>query len=116
MNLDQTMTYAVYGRARKTDPETSHKVARAQRPQKLTSIRNLVYCAIKGAGPEGKTHEELCTQLHNIPASSVRTRCRELVEQRLVKDSGQRRLTQHGRDSIVWIVARPGEQWGADRG
>lgn len=94
--------------ARKTDPNTSHKAARSQRPQKLTAIRNLVYCTLKGVGKEGLTHEELCARLPTIPASSVRTRCRELVEQGLVQDSGQRRPTRHGRESIIWRLTEEG--------
>lgn len=79
---------------RTTDPDTSHQAAAkavANRPR----IRDCVFAVIAEAGPAGITHDALVVayhrkmaQIHGWPpasASSIRTRCSELVRDDLVE-------------------------------
>ena len=56
------------------------------------------------AHPGGLTDDEMQTLLAMNP-STQRPRRIELVEAKLVKDSGAIRLTQSGRRAVVWVAA-----------
>ncbi|OQA02115.1 MAG: hypothetical protein BWY71_00119 [Planctomycetes bacterium ADurb.Bin412] len=62
-------------------------------------LRAKIYYYLKAYGP--KTNEELAEDLH-IKYITVTPRISELVELKLVLDSGQRRPTSSGRQAIVW--------------
>lgn len=54
--------------------------------------------------PDGLTDDEMQTHLSMNP-STQRPRRIELVEAKLVKDSGRTRLTQSRRQAVVWVAA-----------
>lgn len=101
------MQYAI-PLARKSDPETSREAARSVR--NVTETQKLLHWLLLEHGP--MTDEELAVKverpgwgarlIHPISPSGLRTRRKELVDQRKVADSGQRRPTRAGRQSIVW--------------
>ena len=82
------------------DADTSRAAAEQIEPTAGT-LRAEVLAAIRAW--EGATDEQLQEYLH-MPANTQRPRRRELVLQRLVVDSGQRRATNSGRQAIVWIA------------
>jgi hypothetical protein len=91
-------------RARSTDPPTSHAAAASAAP--LTGrVRIEVLRALRAAGSDGLTDEELVARLSHVATpSGVRTRRAELTERGWVHDSGLQRLTRSRRRAIVWVV------------
>lgn len=73
------------------------------------SIRSRVYEALLRAGDQGLTHHELIAQLHRAE-STVRGRCKELVDLGLARDSGRTRPAPSGLQATVWVVDTPAEQ------
>lgn len=91
--------------ARSSDPETSHQAARSVRG--LSHTHQLVLRTFRLAGE--LTDEELAARFLaggiTISPSGLRSRRRELVDQRRLVDSGRRRRTRAGRATIVWKLA-----------
>lgn len=93
--------------ARRTDPSTSHAAAASISSSKLRSSQVAVLEWLREHGP---ATDEALVELYNGPdqsPSGLRTRRRELVEQRLVRDSGARQPLASGRMAIVWEVVPP---------
>jgi len=67
------------------------------------TLRRLVYGFIHQSDSHGATDEEIQTGLRMNP-STQRPRRVELVERGLVIDSGKKRLTNSGRQAVVWRV------------
>ncbi len=85
--------------ARHSDPDTSHEAAASVKH--IRRSQEVVLALLKDLGPV--TDEELYVFAQdNMTRSGARTRRKELVDKRLVKDSGMKRLTISGRKSIVW--------------
>lgn len=82
---------------------TSEEAAAAILPRTET-LRRAVLDAIRNAGDEGMTDEELQESLAMNP-STQRPRRIECVGLGLVKDSGRTRPTRSGRKATVWIAA-----------
>lgn len=89
-------------RARITDPFTSHKAAESV--ENVTKTQGFIVQALKTP----RTDEELIMKYRSYryapqaSDSGIRTRRAELVAMGWVVDTGQRRTTQSGRQSIVW--------------
>lgn len=81
------------------NPDTSRQAGIAVTKMLGKKLRAKIYYYLKAYGP--KTNEELSEDLH-IKYITVTPRISELVELKLVLDSGQRRKTSGGRDAIVW--------------
>jgi hypothetical protein len=100
--------------ARNTDPQTSHAAAVSvdDLTEKQSCVLAVFNLASHTAGADGLTDEELIEMYYN-PAllnvqqseSGIRTRRSELVTKCKIKDSGVRRKTKAGRQSIVWTLA-----------
>jgi hypothetical protein len=93
--------------ARVTDPLTSHQAAASVTNPGTTrdKILSLFYTTARYGVP-GLTDEEVIelykARFGFISPSGCRTRRKELVDLGLVEDSGITRLTQSGRNTIVW--------------
>ena len=81
---------------------TSRAAAAAIEPVRGT-LREKVLTAIREAG--GLADEEGIDRL-GMPASTYRPRRCELVEQNLVADSGETRLTRSGRKAAIWVAVK----------
>jgi hypothetical protein len=96
--------------SRTEDPPTSKAAAKAAHPVSGT-LRSYVLAALKAAGPDGLTHEEIVRAVHaghpTYSESGVRTRTRELVDAGLVFDSERTRRTARGLASTVWSTVAP---------
>ncbi len=89
--------------ARHTDPRTSHQAARAMTPE-LTDIQKRVLAFAKRCGGRGFTDLELEEEFHDHGAT-FRTRRRELVDMRMIRDSGQTtRYAGDRRHRIIWVI------------
>lgn len=88
--------------ARRTDPWTSHEAAASV---KVRESQKLVLSLLR-QGPA--TDEELADRAHAASAaispSGLRTRRCELVVLGLAVDTGERRRTAAGRQTIVWAA------------
>lgn len=82
--------------------ETSIAAADALAP-KLGRLQRAAHGAIRDAGADGLTCDELAARL-GMERWSVRPRTSELRRMRLIRDSGRRRLNCTGRLAIVWIA------------
>ena len=91
------------GKARRDGSATSKAAALSVAPRTGTQRRR-VLDAIAASG--GLTDEEIQARLAMNP-STQRPRRVELVEGGWIKDSGARRPSSSGRESIVWELARP---------
>lgn len=91
-------------RARYSDPETSHAAAASVKVR--DSQRKVL--ALLAQGPA--THEELAARAYEqgitISPSGLRTRCHELVDAGLVRDSTHRKRLPSGRSAVVWELRR----------
>lgn len=96
-HFDQTHT-----RARAGDRDTSHKAAAQIMPVRFT-IRQQVEQFALDAGPLGFIDEDMMAQFPNKTPSTLRTRRSELGFENIILDSGVRRLTSAGRETIVWL-------------
>jgi hypothetical protein len=92
------------GKARRDGPDTSKRAALEVAPRTGTQRRR-VLDAIASASSGGLTDEQLQTRL-GMSGDSERPRRVELVEGGWIKDSGLRRPSGSGQDSIVWELAR----------
>jgi hypothetical protein len=101
-------------KARKTDPNTSHEAA--SKVSNVEQVRSAIY-VILSANPNGLTdgqieriYEKARPELRWPFASSsgLRTRRSELVEMGQVEHSGEYKLTESGRRTIVWKSKNPG--------
>lgn len=81
---------------------TSREAALLMEP-KLGTLRSKVLNAIRVAGKDGMTDDELVAKLGLSP-NSVRPRRVELVEGGWVVDSGRCRWSFYGNDAIVWTA------------
>jgi hypothetical protein len=90
------------GKVRRDHPETSHAAAEGI-SDRIGKLQAKVLKALRGH-PGGLTDEQLQILLKMNP-STQRPRRIELVEKRLVRDSGVRRPTTSGRPAIVWQIA-----------
>jgi len=92
--------------ARNSDPITSHKAADSV--NNITDLQNRILQLFESA-KNGYTDEELVRQYAKdfgsyFPSSdsSIRSRRHELEVKGFLRDSGQKRLTKMGRESVVW--------------
>ena len=92
--LDQPPKYQAHS-------QTS-KAAAAAIERGAETLRGAVYRLIYYRGPLGMTDEEIQRKLDMNP-STQRPRRVELVEKRLVRDSGLTRKTKSGRQATVWV-------------
>lgn len=83
--------------------ETSIAAASALAP-KLGRLQRLAQGAIRDAGPDGLTADELAARLE-MDRWSVQPRTSELKRKGLIRDSGQRRPNCTGKLAIVWVAA-----------
>ena len=88
--------------ARRGDPGTSWEAADSVR--RIRETQQQVLDLLRRHGP--LTDEQLGAYANlagmKQSPSGLRTRRRELVDMKLVEDTGQKRLTQAGRRTIVW--------------
>lgn len=99
--------------ARVTDPETSHRAASSvnlTRGQKIVlelfQIRNHM---TDSELIDFNRREAMCDQSRRLSESGARSRRAELTAGGLIVDSGIRKLTENGRQSIVWKLVTKGE-------
>jgi hypothetical protein len=85
---------------RPVDPSAA---AAAEIAPKMPELRARVLDALRWLGPTGATDEELQTML-DMPPNTERPRRRELVQAKLVEDSGLRRPLKSGKSGTVWVV------------
>lgn len=97
------MTPHIEARARRSDPITSHHAADAITPS-LSEIQRDVMRYAAARGPDGFTDLEL-EESFGDHGATYRTRRAELVELRMIRDSGRRvRLEGDRRKRIVWVI------------
>lgn len=93
-------------RARATDPETSQDAAASV--VNRTMLQDAILQVLKVYG--AKTDEKIASYLFDrglaTTPSGMRTRRRELVQMGMVEDTGKRRRTKAGRNSIVWGMVK----------
>lgn len=89
---------------RKGARATSRKAALAHYP-KSGSARLAVLLAYVEVYPEGMTHEELSEKMGNPATSTYRARASELDQGGWLIDSGKKRKTRSGEDSVVWVLS-----------
>ena len=87
------------GRARHTDPATSHAAARSVY---ATPLEEQVLKALRQC-PLGATSFQLADKM-GMSLVTVSPRLKPLVEKGLVIDSGVKRRGDSGRNQIVWIA------------
>ena len=92
---------------RKGARDTSRQAAIRLMPKSGTA-RMKVLDAYKDVYPEGLTHEEMSMKLGNPYSSTFRARASELEDMRWLRDSGKKRKTMSGDDSIVWCLTEEG--------
>lgn len=83
--------------------DTSIAAAEALAP-KLGRLQRLAQGAIRNAGSDGLTADELAASLE-MDRWSIQPRTSELKRKGLIRDSGQRRPNCTGKLAIVWIAA-----------
>jgi len=93
--------------ARPTDPATSHEAASSVRNVRESQQLILWYLVNIGPKTDEDIYEYAMVQKAMSP-SGARTRRSELVRQGLVVDSGERRKTKAGRQTIVWKAVSNG--------
>jgi len=91
-----------YHKGADTSADAFHKT-----PDKVRAAQRLsILKIIDAAGPDGMTSDEVEQKL-SMPHQSVAARMSELLYQGLVKDSGRRRKTRHGRNARVVVYDDP---------
>lgn len=90
--------------ARNTDPHTSHDAAHSIPSEKIRLSQQHILNILKTYGPLTDTKIFERIQIKMSP-SGARSRRAELVDHRLVVDTGVRERLVSGRLSIVWGVA-----------
>ena len=83
--------------------ETSIAAAEAIAP-KLGRLQRMAEGAIRDAGAQGLTADELAVRLE-MDRWSIQPRTSELKRMGRIQDSGQRRPNSTGKLAIVWIAA-----------
>ena len=83
--------------------ETSIAAADSLAP-KLGRLQRMAEGAIRDAGVQGHTADELAARL-GMDRWSIQPRTSELKRKGLIRDSGQRRPNCTGKAAIVWIAA-----------
>ena len=89
---------AVHQHHSETSREAAERIVRV-----APTLRDRVLMAL---AMRPMTDEELC-EVTQIPPSTERPRRVELVAERIVRDSGERRKTRSGRNAVVWCVTEP---------
>lgn len=89
-----------YARSRSSDPHTSRLAAASVN---TTRLEQMVVDAIAEHGP--MTSFQLAGVL-DLSLVTVSPRLRPLADKGYVKDSGERRINESGRKSIVWELNR----------
>ncbi|MBL4698922.1 MAG: hypothetical protein JKX70_08815 [Phycisphaerales bacterium] len=84
-------------------PKGTSEIAAKMIATHAPSQRARVYRAILESGAHGLTDDEGETQL-DIFAASYSPRRGELVKQSLIRETGNRRLTQRGCPAAVWVA------------
>ena len=82
--------------------DTSIAAANALAP-KLGRLQRMALAAVRDAGWQGLTADELAARL-DMDRWSIQPRLSELKRKGLVTDSGQRRRNVTGKQAIVWVV------------
>lgn len=82
---------------------TSKSAAVSIEPRAGT-LRAIVLAFIRGRGEAGATIEEVA-QGAGLKLQSACPRVNELAAKKLIRDSGQTRLTVSGRHAVVWRAA-----------
>lgn len=72
-------------------------------------VRTAAYNAIKAAGPDGLTAEELAIAT-GFERGTIQPRTTELKLLHRIKDSGQRRRNANGKRAIVWVALTDAER------
>lgn len=88
-----------------TEVEAAEKIA-----PRVTGLRLKALRALRDAGQDGATGEEVTTILDEW-LYSVKPRITELVRHGLVEDSGRRVLNSRKRREIVWVITQQGEEF-----
>lgn len=103
MELFDDPLASAFTRARREDPATSHEAA-AGISDRLRELQQRVLALFERHGP--MTHHALIAAYraaHGPAAeSTIRTRCAELVEKGLIRDTGRRAAVSSKREGIVW--------------
>ncbi len=86
----------------KAPPGTSDAAAQAI-AHRTPELRRRVLAFIRSRGPEGATDAEGAAAL-GMASDTYRPRRVELRDRGLVRDSGERRATPHGRPAAVWLA------------
>lgn len=93
--------------ARKRDPDTAQRAARAVRANSLEAVvLHALRIALTGSAygeTPGYTTEELAQHL-GMSVVTVSPRMRPLERKGLVRDSGSRRKNDSGHPAIVWVA------------
>ena len=98
-------------RARATDPQTSHDAGNAVKD--VTETQSYI---LKVLSKKPRHDYQLIAAYRNFKRapmasdSGIRSRRAELVERRMVRDSGMRVKTPSGRQAIVWELTSRGER------
>jgi DNA-binding MarR family transcriptional regulator len=82
--------------------DTSIAAAEAIAPT-LGRLQRMALDAIRDAGPQGHTAEELAAVL-KLDRTTVQPRTSELKRKGMIHDSGQRRQNATGKRAIVWTA------------
>lgn len=82
--------------------ETSIAAAQALAP-KLGRLQRMAASAIRNAGENGLTADELAATL-DLDRWSIQPRTSELRLKGVIRDSGQRRPNKSGKLAIVWVA------------
>lgn len=100
-------------RARRSDPATSQQAAASLTAGRQQEVRARVLAIFRVLGP--MTQHELIRQYHakwgpETPESSIRTRCKELVDDREVRNTQRCERLPSGRPAIVWGLTNQAEE------
>lgn len=93
--------------ARKTDPATSKAAAASLSRAALTEMQEHVFALFVGHGP--MTHDKAIERYKaaygpDVAESTVRSRVAELVERKMLKDTGITTNNARGRQVTVWGI------------
>lgn len=83
--------------------DTSMLAAQCVEPG-LGRLQRMAEAAIREAGPDGLTADELAARL-GMERWSIQPRTSELRRKGRIRDSGRRRLNLTGKQAIVWVAS-----------
>lgn len=89
--------------SRRNDRPTA-KAAPPSAPR-ISALQQAVTNAIRAAGDDGMTDDELCLSMPHVCEGSAKKRRTEAAAFGAVVDSGRTRPTRTGRQAVVWISA-----------